>query len=440
MNNSATSLEKQTIRKVTMRIIPFTFLLYIISYLDRANIGYAALQMNKDLALSSEVFGIVSGIFFIGYFIFEVPSNVMMQRFGARVWIARILITWGIVSVLTGLAQTAMHLYILRFLLGVAEAGFFPGIILYLTYWFRSKEQATTVALFTSAIPVSYIIGAPMSTWIMDHVNFMGIHGWRWMLILEGAPAVIMGIVTYFYLTERPEDAKWLTSEQKNWLISALQEERESKKNVKNLSTLKAMADPKVLFLSFIYFVYQTGSLGVGYWMPQIIKGFSGTLTNTQIGMIAMVPYIVATLGMIFWSRRSDRTGERRMHSAIPLLVSCLGLIGAGMTKNPYLSIALISISLTGMYSFKAPFWALPSLFLTQSSAAVAIAAINSVGNLGGFVGPYAVGALKDATGGTKAGLIFLSALLLISFVMVLYMRIEKKDTSLENQSMQQTI
>nr|WGE04273.1 MFS transporter [Bacillus subtilis] len=274
----------------------------------------------------------------------------------------------------------------------------------------------------------------------MDHVNFMGIHGWRWMLILEGAPAVIMGIVTYFYLTERPEDAKWLTSEQKNWLISALQEERESKKNVKNLSTLKAMADPKVLFLSFIYFVYQTGSLGVGYWMPQIIKGFSGTLTNTQIGMIAMVPYIVATLGMIFWSRRSDRTGERRMHSAIPLLVSCLGLIGAGMTKNPYLSIALISISLTGMYSFKAPFWALPSLFLTQSSAAVAIAAINSVGNLGGFVGPYAVGALKDATGGTKAGLIFLSALLLISFVMVLYMRIEKKDTSLENQSMQQTI
>lgn len=257
---------------------------------------------------------------------------------------------------------------------------------------------------------------------------------------MEGAPAFLMGIVTYFYLTERPENAEWLTIEQKKWLISALREERESKKNVKNLSTLKAMSDPKVLFLSFIYFVYQTGSLSVGYWMPQIIKGFSKTVTNTQIGLIAMIPYIVATIGMIYWSRRSDVKGERRMHSAIPLLVAGIGLIGAGITKNPYLSIALISISLTGMYSFKSPFWALPSLFLTQSSAAVAIAAINSIGNLSGFVGPYAVGALKGATGSTKTGLIFLSALLFISFIMVLSMRIEKTNNSSENESLEQTI
>lgn len=427
MSNANTSLEKRTVRKVTMRIIPFTFLLYIISYLDRANIGYASLEMNKDLALTSQAFGFVSGIFFIGYFLFEVPSNMMMKRYGARVWIARILVTWGIISTLTGFVQSATHLYILRFLLGVSEAGFFPGIILYLTFWFRSKEQATTIALFTSAIPVSYIIGAPLSTWIMDNINWIGLQGWRWMLILEGVPALILGIVTFFYLTERPEKAKWLSIEEKEWLIKELKKDKESKKDVQHLSTLKAMANPKVLFLSFIYFVYQTGSLGVGYWMPQIIKSFSGILTNTQIGLIAMIPYIGATIGMIIWSRRSDRKGERRLHSAIPLLIASIGLISAGMTHNPYLAIISITVSLTGMYSFKAPFWALPSLFLTQSTAAVAIAAINSIGNLGGFVGPYAIGALKNMTGSTKAGLIFLSVLLLISFFMVLFMRIEKR-------------
>lgn len=433
MNHVETSLEKKTIRKVTWRIIPFVFICYIISYIDRANLGYAALEMNKDIALSSEVFGFASGIFFIGYFLFEVPSNVMMQRFGARVWIARILVTWGILAVLTGFVQSATHLYILRFLLGVAEAGFFPGIIMYFTFWFRSKEQATTIALFTAAIPVSYIIGAPLSTWIMDYINWMDIAGWRWMFILEGLPAVILGVVTYFYLTERPENAKWLDATEKEWLIGELKKDRESRKNVKHLGIMKAMANPKVLFLSFIYFVYQTGSLGVGYWMPQIIKGFSDTLTNMQIGLIATIPYIGATIGMIFWSRRSDSKGERRLHSAIPLLLAAIGLVGAGLTSNPYVAIVLITISLTGMYSFKAPFWALPSLFLTQSTAAIAIAAINSVGNLGGFVGPYAIGIIKGATGDTKVGLLFLSALLLISFLMVLFMKIDDKATQAEN-------
>ncbi|SEC00703.1 MFS transporter [Paenibacillus sp. GP183] len=427
MNLNALTLEKQTIRKVKMRIIPFTFLLYIVSYLDRANIGYAALQMNKDLALTSEVFGIVSGIFFIGYFLFEVPSNVLMQKFGARVWIARILVSWGILATLTGFAQNTTHMYILRFLLGVAEAGFYPGILFYYTNWFRSKERATTVAMFTAAIPVSYVIGAPLSTWIMDHIHFMGINGWRWMLILEGLPSVILGIMTYFYLTERPEKAKWLTSEEKNWLLTELEQEKKSIKNVKHLSTLKVLCDPKVLYLCFIQFVYQTGNLGVGYWMPQIIKGFSKVLTNTQVGLIATVPYIVSTIGMIYWSRRSDRKNERRLHSAIPLVVSAIGMILAGMTTNLYLAMAFITISLTGLYAFKSPFWALPPLFLAQSSAAVAIASINSFGNLGGFVGPYALGLIKGITGSTKGGLIFLSALLFISFIMTLFIRLEKK-------------
>ncbi|NRH41868.1 MFS transporter [Pseudomonas sp. MS15a(2019)] len=428
MNTTPVSREQAIIRKVTWRIIPFVFLLYIVSYLDRANIGYAALQMNAELALSSEVFGFVSGIFFIGYFLFEVPSNLLLERFGARVWIARILVTWGVIAAATAFAQTAMHLYVLRFLLGVAEAGFFPGIIVYLTYWFRSRELATTVALFTAAIPVSYIIGAPLSTWIMDHVHWLGWSGWRWMLFLEGIPAVFLGVLCYFYLTDRPEQARWLTTEEKAWLLAELERDRQARKDVKHFGALKAMSNPKVLYLAFIYFVYQCGSLGVGYWMPQIIKGFSSALSHTQIGLIATIPYIVATLVMIAWSRRSDRHGERRLHSAIPLAVAAVALVGAGLVRDPYLAIGLISLALAGLYSFKSPFWALPTLFLSRSTAAVSIAVINSIGNLGGFVGPFMIGMVKGNTQSASAGLLFLSALLAIAFIMTLLIRLDRGD------------
>lgn len=428
MNTTPVSREQAIIRKVTWRIIPFVFLLYIVSYLDRANIGYAALQMNAELALSSEVFGFVSGIFFIGYFLFEVPSNLLLERFGARVWIARILVTWGVIAAATAFAQTAMHLYVLRFLLGVAEAGFFPGIIVYLTYWFRSRELATTVALFTAAIPVSYIIGAPLSTWIMDNVHWMGWSGWRWMLFLEGIPAVFLGVLCYFYLTDRPEQARWLTTEEKAWLLAELERDRQARKDVKHFGALKAMSNPKVLYLAFIYFVYQCGSLGVGYWMPQIIKGFSSALSHTQIGLIATIPYIVATLVMIAWSRRSDRHGERRLHSALPLAVAAVALVGAGLVRDPYLAIGLISLALAGLYSFKSPFWALPTLFLSRSTAAVSIAVINSIGNLGGFVGPFMIGMVKGNTQSASAGLLFLSALLAIAFIMTLLIRLDRGD------------
>lgn len=423
--------EKRVVRKITLKIIPFVFLLYIISYLDRANIGYAALQMNAELALTSEAFGFISGIFFLGYFLFEVPSNVALNKYGARVWIARILVTWGLLAALTAFAQNATQLYILRFLLGVAEAGFFPGIIVYLTYWFRSKELATTVALFTAAIPVSYIIGAPLSTLIMDHVNWFGWSGWRWMLFLEGIPAVIFGVVCFLRLTDRPEQATWLTEQEKQWLVGQLEADRKSRKNVKHLSVMQAIGNGKVMYLSFIYFVYQCGSLGVGYWMPQIIKGFSDTLSHTQIGLIAMVPYIVATVAMVLWSRRSDRHNERKLHSAIPLLVAALSLLSAGYVGNPYLAIAFISLALAGLYAFKSPFWALPTLFLSRSTASVSIAVINSIGNLGGFVGPFAIGLIKGSKGGSAAGgLVFLSALLLVSFFMTLFMRISEATES----------
>ncbi|SAK49031.1 major facilitator transporter [Caballeronia pedi] len=415
--------ERALVRKITWRIIPFVFILYIISYLDRANIGYAALQMNKELALSSEAFGFVSGIFFIGYFLFEVPSNVLLNKYGARVWIARILVTWGIVAVVSAFVQNATQLYILRFLLGVSEAGFFPGIIVYLTYWFRAKELATTVALFTAAIPVSYIIGAPLSTWIMDNVHWFGWSGWRWMLVLEGAPALIGGVMCFTWLTNKPSDARWLKPEERDWLLNELSKDAKARPNARHFGSLKAMTNPKVLYLSFIYFVYQCGSLGVGYWMPQIIKGFSSTLSHTQVGLIAMVPYLFATIVMIFWSRNSDRHNERRLHSAIPLAVAAAALLGAGLTTNPYVSISMISLSLAGLYAFKSPFWALPTLFLTRSTAAVSIAVINSLGNLGGFVGPFAIGYIKGSGHSATNGLLFLSGLLVASFFMTLFIR-----------------
>jgi ACS family tartrate transporter-like MFS transporter len=423
-------VERSTTHKVFWRIVPYCFGLYVISYIDRANIGYAALQMNKELALSSEAFGFAAGIFFIGYFLFEVPSNVALNRYGARIWISRILISWGIVATASAFVQTATQLYVLRFLLGVAEAGFFPGIIIYLTYWFRAKEQATTVALFTAAIPASYLIGAPLSTWIMDHATGFGLSGWRWMLLLEGGPAIIAGVLNYFIMTDRPEQAKWLTREERDWLTDEIRRDHAARANVQHLGVIAAITNPKVLFLCLIHFIYQVGNLGIGLWMPQIIKGLSASLSNFQVGLIAMLPYASATVVMVLWSRSSDRTGERRKHSAIPLLWAGAALALTGLVAQPAVAVGLISVSLAGMYAFKAPFWSLPGLFLTRSTAAVSIAAINSVGNLGGFAGPYAIGAIKDATGSTYGGLLFLSGLLLLSFLMVWFARMEPAESA----------
>jgi ACS family tartrate transporter-like MFS transporter len=422
-----TQFEKRTVRKITLRIIPFIFLLYIVNYIDRANIGYASLQMNAELGLTSQAFGLAAGLFFIGYFLFEVPSNVALAKFGARRWIARILVTWGILAVAMGFVQNDIQLYIVRFLLGVAEAGFFPGIIVYLGFWFRGKELATTIALFVASIPVSYIIASPLSTWIMHTVNWFDMGGWRWMFILEGLPAVILGFVCYFVLTERPQDAKWLTPEERDWITSELENEQAAKKgSTLHLSIWKTLANPKVLYLGAIYFVYQVGSLGVGYWLPQIIKSLSGTLDTAQIGLIGMIPYAVATVAMIWWSRRSDKKNERKAHSYIPMGVAAIAMFLAAIFESPILVIASISIALAGLYAFKSPFWAVPSQFLSVATAGTAIAAINSIGNLGGFVGPFAQGMIVDATGSPTAGLYFFAGLLVVSTAMMVAMRLRK--------------
>ncbi|MBT2565134.1 MFS transporter [Arthrobacter sp. ISL-85] len=419
--------EKKTVRKITMRIIPFMFVLYIVNYIDRANIGYASLQMNAELGLTSQAFGLAAGLFFIGYFLFEVPSNVGLAKFGARRWIARILVTWGILAVVMAFVQNDIQLYIVRFLLGVAEAGFFPGVIIYLSFWFRGKELATTIALFVASIPVSYIIASPLSTWIMHSVNWADLSGWRWMFILEGLPAVILGVVCYFVLTERPKDAKWLTAKERNWITAELETEQAAKKGtVVHLSIWKTLANPKVLYLGAIYFVYQVGSLGVGYWLPQIIKSLSKTLDTTQIGFIGMIPYIVATVAMIWWSRRSDRKNERKAHSYIPMGVAAVAMFLAAILESPFLVIASISIALAGLYAFKSPFWAVPGQFLSVATAGTAIAAINSIGNLGGFVGPFAQGMIVDATGSQTAGLYFFAGLLVVSTAMMVAVRLRK--------------
>ncbi|WP_213978923.1 MFS transporter [Sphingomonas sp. dw_22] len=411
--------ERATMRRVFRRIVPLCFVLYIISYIDRANIGYAALQMNAELGLTADAFGFAAGIFFIGYFLFEVPSNMLMARYGARVWIARILIGMGMVSMLTAFVQTSWQLYLVRFLLGIAEAGYFPAIIIYLTSWFRAREQATVVALFTSAIPVSYIVGTPISTFIMDHVSGFGLTGWRWMFLIEGVPAVIGGLLTYRLLVDRPANARWLRQEERDWLEGEIAIEHAARDGVKHLGTWGAITDRKVLFLSLVYFVYQAGSLGVGYWLPQIVKSAASTMSNVEIGLVATIPYVIATIGMIWWSRRSDRTGERQRHAAWPLLAAAIGLAAVVPVGGIVASAALLSLALTGFYAFKAPFWTLPGIFLSRSTAAVSIAAINSIGNLGGFVGPYAVGLVAKESGKPALGLLFLAALTLVAFAMV---------------------
>ena len=424
MNLSNSEFQEKTVKKISRRIIPYLFLLYIFSYLDKVNIGYAALQMNAELNISSEVFGIASGIFFIGYFLFEVPSNIALNRFGARIWIARIMITWGIIGTLTAFVQDSIHLYVLRFLLGVCEAGFFPGIILYMTYWFRQKELAKMIALFMTAIAVAFIFGGPISGWVMDHVTVYNMAGWRWMFIVEGVPSIILGIITFFYLTDSPEKAAWLTSEEKEWIINELEIEKQKNATQVNVTMKSALVNAKVWILALIYILFITGGLGIGLWLPQIIKGLSALFTNTEVGLITTIPYIAAVVAMNWWSRRSDRKGERFFHSALPLIVFALGVFGMGaITDNPILSIFMIVITMAGQYCFNGPFWSLPPYFFSGSAAAVGIALINSVGNLGGFFGPYLMGTLKDMTGSVTIGLYVLCGCILLACILLIIMQ-----------------
>ncbi|MBE3557717.1 MAG: MFS transporter [Ktedonobacteraceae bacterium] len=420
------SIARSTQRKRYMYIIPYVFILYIIAFLDRTNVSYAALGMNKALGMTSEAFGLGAGIFFFGYFILEIPSTLLVEKWSARKWISRILLTWGVVAVLTAFVQNEWQFYIARFLIGLAEAGFFPGIVLYLTHWFRQQEQARAVALFMTALPVSNIIGAPVSGALLQYVHWFGLAGWQWVFIIEGLPAVIFGILNVFLMVDRPEHAKWLTPEEKQWLRGELDREASLVREKERISLWQALGRWDTWVLALIYFFVVTGFYGFGLWLPQIVKRLFGESNDFYVSLITMIPYIFAFVGMILVANHSDRTGERRMHVFIPVLVGGVGLLlSALITQPPWLTLVLFVVAAIGIYGFFGPFWTFPSVFLTDEARAGGLGLINSVGNLGGFLGPYAVGFLAGMIpkAGFLYGLLFLVLCLLIGAVFVLLVR-----------------
>ncbi|MBB4844957.1 D-galactonate transporter [Paucibacter oligotrophus] len=411
-------LEERSYRKVAWRLIPFLFLCYVLAYLDRVNVGFAKLQMLSDLKFSDTVYGLGAGIFFIGYFLFEVPSNIILHRMGARVWIARIMVTWGLLSAAMLWVSTPAMFYTMRFLLGVAEAGFFPGIILYLTYWFPAARRARVVALFMTAIALSGVLGGPLSGWMMSHFEGVnGWHGWQWMFLLQGLPSAAVGIWVLFYLDDSIDAAKWLTAEEKALLKANIAQDAVGKAS---LSTGQVFANGRVWLMSAIYFCFIMGLYGVSFWLPQLIKS-TGVKDVLSVGLLTAIPYGCAALAMVLAARSSDRSGERRWHIALAALAGCLGLLLSTVYgSNTVLAMAALSLATMGILSCLPLFWTLPTAFLGGTAAAAGIAIINSVGNLAGFVSPFMVGAIKDATGQTSWGMLMLAASLLLGALLVL--------------------
>jgi ACS family tartrate transporter-like MFS transporter len=399
------SLQTTTLRKLRMKVIPLVFAGFVVAFLDRINIGFAALTMNAALGITKQQFGLLTGIFFVGYFFFEIPSNLLLHKIGARVWIARIMISWGVVAMLTGFAHNVLQLCVLRFLLGMAEAGFFPGIVLYLTYWFRQREYARAVALFIGAIPVASVLGSPLSGFILDHVHTLGFDSWRWLLILEGIPAIACGVVIYLFLPNRPADARFLTQAEKDWLSAELKREEANKLRQRPITAVQALTHTRVWHLASVLFTLLIGFYAMSFWMPQVVKSVSSRYSNTFVGVLVMIPHLAGLGAMILVSRSSDRKMERRFHAALPTAIAGIALVSLGATESPLLTIVLFSFVAMGTYGFFGPFWSLPGEFLTGFSAASGIALVASIGNLGGFVGPYVIGAISQRTGSVHRNL-----------------------------------
>src|ERR1700736_5620498 len=391
-------IESTTMSKVTWRLVPFLMLCYFIAYLDRVNIGFAGATMRADLNLSATAFGGAAGIFFLAYFFFEVPSNLALNAFGARRWIARIMFTWGLVSGAQAFVTGEMSFNIVRLLLGVAEAGFFPGIIFFLTLWFPSAYRARIVGLFMFAIPISTVLGAPLSGLVLHLEGVAGLHGWQWMFIIEAAPALLMAFAVWFYLTDRPADALWLSPDESKWLQDRLAAERRNRESLVHLSWLRALRDPRVIALGFVYMGANIPQYGLSFFLPQIVKSFGG-LGNFEIGVITALPYAVGAVGMILWGRHSDKTGERKWHTVIPFAVIVVGLGLAAVTPSPTLKMLWLCVAGFGFFSVLPVFWTLPPALLSGTAAAAGIAAVNSIGNLGGYFGPQIFGLLRDRTG-----------------------------------------
>ena len=406
-------------RKVFWRLMPFLMLCYMASYMDRVNIGFAKLQMQQELGFSETVFGLGSGIFFLGYFLFEVPSNILMHKVGARAWIARIMISWGLLSGAFIWVKSVPAFYGLRFVLGLAEAGFYPGVILYLTYWFPARWRGRVIAVLMSAIPVSSILGNPLSGWVMDAMNGLhGVAGWKWMFIVEAAPAVLIGVATVFYLDNSVAAAKWLDPEEKRVLEAALAEDRQAQTQSVH-GTWDAFKDPRVWFMCLIYFCFILGQYGLNFWMPTLIKS-AGVKGATAIGVVSAIPYIVTLVLMNIFGHSADKRRERRWHLAIPALIGAAGFVIAPTAPNVGVAIAALSLAAAGAITCAPLFWSLPTAFLAGAGAAAGIAVVNSVGNLAGFVAPYAIGWAKDATGSAAAGMYAIAGGLVVGAICAL--------------------
>jgi MFS family permease len=399
LGHEVTDLERRTIARVTRRLLPLLMACYFVAYLDRVNVGFASLTMNKALGFTSAVYGFGAGIFFLGYFIFEVPSNVLLSKVGARRWIARILVTWGIISACTALVNGPVSFYSVRFLLGIAEAGFFPGIILYLTWWFPSYYRSRIVGMFMAAIPLSNILGSLVSGFLLDLDGWLGVAGWQWLFILEAVPAVILGVVFWWFMTDWPSQAHWLSAEQRDWLAARLDAERTQREAIRHFSLRQALMDRRVLLLSLVYFGGTFSGYGIALFQPQIVHRLAEGFGMT--GVINAIPYVFAAGAMVLWGRHSDHTGERPRHVAIAYTIGAIGLIGTALMTDPILTMAMLVVAAMGQSSTGPTFWSLPTAMLSGTAAAGGIALINALGNLGGFFGPYLFGLIKDATGGS---------------------------------------
>jgi ACS family tartrate transporter-like MFS transporter len=411
--------ERELIGKISLRLIPFMFLLYIVSYLDRVNVSFASLQMNAALGFSPEIYSLGAGIFFIAYFIFEVPSNLILHRVGARLWIARIMITWGIISSAMMFVKGPASFYVLRFLLGVAEAGFFPGMILYLTYWFPGDARGRAIARFMTATAIAGAIGSPISGLLLQMNGMAGLGGWQWLFLIEGIPSIVLAFVTLVYLPDGPAKASWLSAEEKKWISNRLEAERAYSSGQLHYSPGAAMSSSRVWTFAGIYFAIVMGFYGITFWLPQIVKAFSG-MNDFLVGCLAAIPWIAATILMVVTSKHSDRTRERRWHVALSAIAGAAGLLSAGIATNPVMELAALSLAAAGIWGTLGPFWAMSSKSLAGTGAAAGIALINSVGNLGGFLGPYLIGWVRTRTNSFALGLMVLALFLIAGAVVTL--------------------
>lgn len=411
------SIGARALRKARWRLLPILGLLYFVAFLDRNNVGFAKLTMSEDIGLSVAAYGFGAGVFFIGYALAEIPSNGGMYRYGARKWIARILISWGIVATAMFLVSNEVSFSIFRFLLGAAEGGFFPAVVFYLTLWFPARERVTVLALFILAQPISNAIGAPLSGWILNMEGVLGLHGWQWLFILQGLPAIILGVLSPWLLTDKPDDAKWLDADERAWLVKTMQEDQSLRTPIAHRFR-DGLKDPRAYAYAFLNFGMVCGIYGFGLWLPTIMAAL-GDFDNVQLGFLVMIPYAFAAVFLYFWARRADRTGKRAVHASISMVIAAVGLLGAGFTLNlsPLVAMIFLVIAAMGVYSATAPLLSMPSAAFAGAIAASGLALVNAIGNVGGFVSPFIVGLINEATGNDRVSLVFLAAVLVVTAI-----------------------